>query len=188
MKSILAVLAAALVFCPAALGEPIDDARAIVDLTTDDAKYEVMFDALGDLMLGSLQNELTKSGKIISDNAAQVYVKMLTSHMSQGLTESMREPLAEAYVANLSSEALAGYRVFLESEAGQEVTATQGLMIQESTKIGQDVAVPIAVAATKASLADMEAGKWPDGTLKTTQNELLSLLELSPVSEEPPER
>jgi hypothetical protein len=39
-----------------------------------------------------------------------------------------------------------------------------------------------------AALDDMKAGNWPEGTLKSTQKELLDLLDLPTVSEDPPAR
>ncbi len=188
MRSVMATIVASACMCGAAHAEPIDDARAIVELTVDESQFELIFDAMGDLMLSALQNELANSGKAISEDAAKVYVALLTKHMASGLSGKMQEPLAEAYALNLSPDTLAAYRAFLETDAGREVAATQSLILQESTKIGEELAPPVATDAIIATMEDMKAGNWPEGTLKTTQKELWDLLELPPISEEPPAR
>jgi len=188
MRSVVSALVTGICLCSAASAEPIDDARAIVNMTIDESQFQIMFDSIGDLMLGTLQNELAKEGETLSDDAGRVYVAMLTGHMVNGLSGKMQEPLAEAYVLNLSPETLTAYRAFLETEAGQEVAATQGIIMQESTKIGEQLAAPVATEAVMAAQADMENGNWPKGTLKSTQKELMDLMGLPPVSEDPPAR
>jgi hypothetical protein len=187
MKSVFAMIAG-VCLCGAAFAEPIDDARAIVGITVNEAQFVAVFDGLGDLMLASLQNEFSKQGKTISDDAGRVYVEMLSDNMVEGLTEKMREPLAQAYAANISADALSAYRAFLETEEGLEVAGILPVLVQEGQKIGEQLAPAVAADATRRTLADMEAGTWPDGTLKTTRNELLAMFGAPPISEDPPER
>ena len=187
MKPVFALIAGACL-CGSAIADPIDDARAITSITVNEAQFVAVFDGLGDLMLDSLQNELAKKGQSISDDAGRVYMKMLTGNMVEGLTEKIREPLAQAYAANLTPEALSAYRAFLETEEGLEVAEMLPVLVLESQKIGEQLAPSVAADATRRTLADMDAGIWPDGTLKTTRNELLAMVGKPPVSDDPPER
>ena len=188
MRTAIAAILAGTALTGFAHADPMEDALVIVDNTIDANQYAKAFEGLGDLMLGTLQNELSKEGKKISRSAGQVYVKMLTSHMTDALVDQMREPLAEAYVANVSPETLAAYRAFLETEEGQEIVLTRSIILDESLKIGEDIAGVVAAPAVAAAQADMESGNWPEGTLKTTQSELRDLFLLPEVSDEPPER
>ena len=187
-RQLLTGMTLGLCFSSMAFAEPIDDALVIVDNTIDAEQYARAFEGMGELMLGMLQNELSKEGKTISRDAGLVYVGMMTSHMTDALVAQMREPLAKAYVANLTPETLAAYRAFLETDAGREVAATKALIMRESIKIGEDIAVAVATPAVAAAQADIEADNWPAGTLKTTQVELRELFGFPPVSDDPPAR
>tara|TARA_R110001606_G_scaffold364453_2_gene518985 strand:- start:44 stop:610 length:567 start_codon:yes stop_codon:yes gene_type:complete len=168
--------------------EPIDDARIIVEKTVTRDQFDAAFVAMADLLLGSMQNESAKSGKPLSDDAAQVVVQMLTERMVDGMLEQMREPLAQAYMLNLSPEAISAYRRFLETDEGSEVAAITPTIMLESMKIGQEIGKNIATDAVNAMIADIEADNWPSGTLKSTQAELRSLYSLPSAAEMPPER
>ncbi|KCZ94334.1 hypothetical protein HJO_03130 [Hyphomonas johnsonii MHS-2] len=173
---------------PGAFAEPIDDARVIVDKTVTRDQFSAAFTSIAGLMLGNMQNEVAKSGKSLSDDAAAVVVEMLTTQMVDAILERMREPLAKAYVLNLSPEAIAAYRAFLETEAGGEVAAATPQIMLESSKIGEEIGGEIAGEAVRAMVAEMEAGNWPSGTLKSTQAELRDLYVLPEVAEMPAER
>ncbi|WP_321489496.1 hypothetical protein [uncultured Hyphomonas sp.] len=188
MKRVVSAFVIAGTFWGHAFADPMEDALYIVDTTVNSEQLEIVYAGLGDLMLASLENELAKEGLTITKDAGGVYVKMLTSHMTDAVVEAMREPLAEAYVVNLSPEALAAYRGFLETEAGQEVARNQNTLVKEATKIGENLAVPVATMAVQATKEDMKLGNWPQDTLRTTQNELLTLMNLPPISPAPPER
>ncbi len=188
MKSLLSTLVIALVAGLPVMADPMDDALYIVDQTLTQDHLEGGFAAVADLMVGNLQNEVAKGGDTISDDAARVVSQMLSQHMIESMMEAMREPLAKAYVYNLSPESLEAYRAFIETPAGQEVIGTSGALLLESYKIGEQVGGQVAGPAVAAMQADIRADRWPEGTLKSTRAELRELFDQPPVSDMPPER
>jgi Uncharacterized protein conserved in bacteria (DUF2059) len=188
MKHHLPAIVLILLFGAPAVADPMEDAYYIVEQTATRDQYEGAFAGMADLMLGNLQNEVAKNGETISDDAADVAIQLLTAHMTDALLEGMREPLAKAYVYNLSPDALEAYRAFLETPEGQEVSMASGALMRESLKIGEQLGARIAGPAVAAMQDDMRNENWPAGTLKSTQFELRALFGLPPVSEMPPER
>ena len=183
MKRLLPAIVLILLFGAPVAADPMEDAYYIVEQTATRDQYEGAFAAMADLMLGNLQNELAKNGETISDDAADVAIQMLTAHMTDALLEGMREPIAKAYVYNLSPDALEAYRAFLETPEGQEISMASAAIMRESLKICEQVGPAVA-----AMQDDMRNENWPAGTLKSTQFELRALFDLPPVSEMPPER
>lgn len=165
----------------------MEDALYIVDHTISRAEYEAAFVGMADLMVGNLQNEFAKGGDSISNTASETVVVMMTRHMTDALLAGMREPLAEAYVYNVSPESLAAYRAFLETPEGQEISSTNGVIALESVKIGEELAESIAIPAVTAMIEDMRDGNYPAGTLKSTQRELERLFLEEEGADTPPE-
>lgn len=188
MRIALAGLAAALALGAApAQADPMEDALYIVDHTISRTEYEAAFAGMADLMVGNLQNEFAKGGDSISNAASETAVIMMSAQMADALLDGMRRPLAEAYVYNVSPEALAGYRAFLETPAGQEISASNGVIALESVKIGNELAESIAIPAVNAMIEDMRDGNYPAGTLKSTQRELERLFLEQDPADTPPE-
>lgn len=188
MKYVLAALAITSGLALPASPEPMDDALYIVDAIYTRDQYKIGIDGMADILIGSFENDLQKEGLSISPDAAAVFLQMMSDNMLDMLVEGTRQPLADAYVLNLSPETLSAYRAFLETEEGQEVSANLGALTRESLRVGEMVGAEIAEPAVAGVLANMEDGEWPVGTLKSTQFELRKLFDLPPVSEMPPER
>ena len=168
--------------------EPIDDARAIVDLTVTRDQYESVFAGMADLMLGNLQNEFRGNGQEISEDAAQVAVEMMTQKLVDGMMEYSRDPIAEIYALYYSPKALNDYRAFLETDSGKEIIAKLPAVTAEGTKMGSMIGGQIASNIMESVVEDMRADKWPEGTLMSTKAELRILFDVLPVSEMPAER
>lgn len=168
--------------------DPMDDALYVVDQTVTRDQFETAFASMSELMVGSFQNEFSKEGKTVSTDAARVLSQLLSSNMVDGLISEMREPLAAAYVENMSAHALADLRAFLETDSGQEFAASTNAIMRESVKIGEELAVTVVGPAVEAMQNDIRNERWPEGTLKSTQAELRELYGLPPVSDMPPER
>lgn len=160
-----------------AVADPKTDAQAIVEATVSEEMMAATFAAMSELVASNLQNEAGKAGKPLSDDAAKAAGDIMVAKMLPYLVEGMRAEMAGAYLYSMSPEALAGFRAFLETPAGVEWANAQAELIRESTKIGKQLAEPVASKAVKDMVEDIKSGKWPVGTLASTKAELQAFFE-----------
>ena len=171
----LTVLSAFAAVSHFAFADPIEDARAIVELTETKELYLVAMEALGELMAGNIQNEVRKNGEEMSDAAAQFAAEFVSDIMAEEMTRRVKEPTVLAYVDNFSPEALAAYRQFLETEEGLEVASKIPLMVKEGSVIGEAIGEEVATIAVEKMIVDISEEKWPEGTSSTLKRELREL-------------
>lgn len=158
-----------------AAADPEEDAAIIVDALVSEDLYVAVFEALADLMGGNIRNEFSKAGEEVSDDAIETVVSMMTEDMSSMMATDMRQGMIDVYVEMFSSETLAAYRTFLETDAGREVAALTPELTREGQKLGEGIGADIGVRAANRMQERIKAGQFPEGTLRTTQSELRAL-------------
>ncbi len=176
MKNLTLGLLAICVATSPAVADPLQDAESIVEATILPETFEAAFEAIGGLMVGNIQNEVRQSGEEMSPEAAQLFSRLFMTASSHAMVEQMKEPMVEAYVANLSPQTLADYRAFLETPSGAEFIAAQPALMAEGARIGEAIGAQIALPALEIMKVQLAEGDVPPGTLKTVENELKNLL------------
>lgn len=155
-----------------AIADPQEDARIIAEITQTEETFSAAMDSLSNLMSATIQNEMHKAGKTISPDAARVYAQMLGTSLTEGMMTKMKKPMIDAYIANLSPEALHAYRLFLETDEGREIAATQTVMMQEGVRIGESVGEKVALGAVGRVTVKIADNEWPADTPPAVQAEL----------------
>ncbi|MBA3069917.1 MAG: DUF2059 domain-containing protein [Hyphomonas sp.] len=153
------------------------DARYIVEQTITQELFDVALDSMGDMMVSVLDSGFRKSGIVASDEALETIGTMITDEMAVMMVHDMRDGSTKLYLEQYSPETLQGYRRFLESPAGQEISKGLPVFTGESAKLGGAVGQSIAQDAVAAIKLAGQEGRWPAGTLPSTQREVLELLE-----------
>ncbi|MEQ9506722.1 MAG: DUF2059 domain-containing protein [Hyphomonas sp.] len=172
MRAVILSLSMMALAAPMSHASPREDAQVIVELTVTDELMSASFEALSELIVGNFQNEAAKNGKILSEDAAKVLGNMMFGEMTPLLGAAMRREMAEAYVFTMTPQALADFRAFLETPSGLEWAAVQPELMRETTKVAEQIALPIATKAVELMNEAIARGEWPPGTLKSTMAEI----------------
>lgn len=163
-----------------AMAEPKSQAQAdaayIVEQTVTADLFEAALEAISPLLIRNLDSEFRRNGRTVSDAALEVLELMIRQEMLRLMVDQMQQGAVVLYVDQFSPEALAGYRAFLETPAGQEIASGTPLLTRESAKLGDQMGQRLGVEAFQNIAALAKAGVWPDGTLPSTQREVAELL------------
>ncbi len=159
--------------------DPIDDARIIADAQLEPETLRANISSAGEILVGYLKNGFAEEGLTISEEAAAVFFEMFMDSLLEVMIETAREPLAEAYMLNISPDSLAAYSAFLQTPAGQEVIGSQAVMVAEMANILERASMQLAEPAMEVVLDEMAQQNFPDGTLKSTEHELKTLFGLT---------
>jgi len=172
MRAILASVLAFTALSPVAIADPRADAQVIVDMTVTEEVITATFAALSELVVGSIQNETARAGRPLSNDAAQTLGNMMMAEMAPLLVSEMRAKMGEVYLSTLSPEAIAELRQFFETPAGTEWAEAQPDFLRESTRLGQELAEPVAGQAVVAMIEAVLSGEFPEGTPAEIWSEL----------------
>ena len=153
----------------------INDAQYVVDQLISEELFQAAMQSTANLMAGSLQNEVSKQGKELSDNGAAILSDWMASYMASSMVMLMREDLVKVYEANFSPETLAAYRAFLQTPAGQDIAKAQTLLVKEGEAIGLKYGERVAIDAINKISMSIKADTWPEDTPTVIKEELALL-------------
>lgn len=174
MRRLILSLGAAVlltVFSAEAQEEPTDAEYIVSQLVTPET-YASIMDVMAPILATSIQAEALKLDKEISDPSAQWLGETMASRMAALMAERMKPDIVAVYEDVLSKEALSAYRIFLESDGGQEFVSIQQTLLRESTLIGEKHGSSIAGDASQTIIAEIQKGKWPEGVSGIIKREL----------------
>ena len=174
LRSLLAA-GAGLAFALSAAADTREDAEYIANALFHDAVIDEMFGAVSDMMVPMMIGEMQRNGVELSESGSRALsAMMMDSIVALGRT-SFKEMYADVYEEKVSPESLAAFRAFLETDAGRELSIAQPIIVRESSLRGEQIGFIIATNAMDNIVADIEAGRWPEGTTRSAQQELREL-------------
>lgn len=153
------------------------DAEYVVEQFITPEVFEVGMSAMAEIMAQSIELEFVKQDTEVSAPVLTWLGREMGVQMARIMAQKVNADYVAAYENVLSADGLSGLRAFLETPAGREFAAKQGVLAREGAAIGEKYADEIAGEAVAAIVEDIQAGKFSEDTTSLVRAELKELFD-----------